>query len=193
MKIGIFGGTFDPPHNGHLHLAENISKEMCLDKIIVIPTFVAPHKTDKKTSSAEDRFKMCELCFKSDLFEISNIEINRGGKSYTVDTLTALREKYPDDKFFLIIGSDMLEYFSKWYRYEDILKLCTLCCVGRENKTLTLPDFFTNDNQVYLSSAKPLEMSSTFIRNAVKNSEDINDYLPENVAEYIKERKLYLD
>ncbi|MBQ6707693.1 MAG: nicotinate (nicotinamide) nucleotide adenylyltransferase [Clostridia bacterium] len=193
MKIGILGGTFDPPHNGHLHLANCIADELNLDKIIIIPAFAAPHKTDKKTSSAEDRFNMCKLCFNSDFFEVSDIEINRGGKSYTIDTLTALKEKYPDDDFYLIIGSDMLEYFSKWYRYEDILRLCTLCCVGRENKALSLPDFFTDKNQVYLSSAKPLEMSSTFIRNAVKNCTDIKGCLPENVAHYINERKLYLD
>ena len=193
MKIGIFGGTFDPPHNGHLHLAKSIADELNLDKIIVIPTFVAPHKTDRKTSFATDRFRMCELCFDSDFFEISDIEISRGGKSYTFDTLTSLKEKYPYDSFFLIIGSDMLECFSKWYRYEDILKLCTLCCVGRENRILTLPDFFTDDDQVYLSSATPLEMSSTFIRSAVKEDKNISNYLPQKVADYIKERKLYLD
>lgn len=193
MKIGIFGGTFDPPHNGHLHLAECISEELKLDKVIIIPTFVAPHKTDKKTSDAETRFDMCKLAFDSDLFEVSDIEISRGGKSYTYDTLTSLKEKYPDDSLFLIIGSDMLEYFSKWYRYKDILKLCTLCCVGRENKALALPDFFTDTDKVYLSSAKPLEMSSSLIRQAVVNHDIINDYLPKKVADYIKERKLYLD
>ena len=193
MKIGIFGGTFDPPHNGHLHLAECISDELKLDKIIVIPTFIAPHKTDKHTSDAGTRLEMCRLTFDSDLFEVSDIEISRGGKSYTFDTLTSLKEKYPDDSLFLIMGSDMLEYFSKWYRYEDILRLCTLCCVGRENKALTLPDFFTDADKVYLSSAKPLEMSSTFIRSAVREDENINDYLPQKVADYINERKLYLD
>ncbi len=193
MKIGVFGGTFDPPHNGHLHLAKSIADELNLDKIIVIPTFVAPHKTEYNSSDAASRFEMCNLAFDSDLYEVSDIEIKRGGKSYTYDTLTSLKEKHSNDSLFLIIGSDMLEYFSKWYRYKDILELCTLCCVGRENKELTLPDFFTNDDQVYLSSAKPIEMSSTFIRQAVADHADINDYLPQKVADYIKERKLYLD
>lgn len=193
MKIGIFGGTFDPPHNGHLHLAKCVADELSLDKIIVIPTFVAPHKIKCNSSDALTRLEMCRLAFDSDLYEVSDIEINRGGKSYTFDTLTSLRKIYPDDSIFLIMGSDMLEYFSKWYRYKDILELCTLCCVGRDNKSLTLPDFFTDADRVYLSSSEPLEMSSTFIRSAVKEEKNINDYLPKKVADYIKERKLYLD
>ena len=152
MNIAIFGGSFNPPHKAHLRLAEEFSKELCADKMLIIPTCAAPHKDSSKYASASDRLAMCRLLFPKDRFEVSELEINRQGKSYTIDTLVSLEKEYPGAKFYLIIGSDMLLSFHMWFRYEDILSKCTLCVMTRENdisvtqmrhyvnQTLRLPD-----------------------------------------------------
>lgn len=191
-NIGIFGGTFNPPHNGHLHLARIMFSELQLDKLIIIPGFQPPHKGNINVS-AEDRFNMCRLAFDCPNFEVSDIEIKRGGKSYTIDTVTQLKELYPDDNLFLIMSSDMLKIFNKWYRYKDILKLCTVCSSFRYDEPKIKPDFFLEEDRVYLSSAEPLILSSTQIRENVRNNIDVSDLVPKKVNEYINEKGFYRD
>lgn len=191
-NIGIFGGTFNPPHNGHLHLAQMMFNELQLDKLIIIPGFQPPHKENINVS-ADDRYNMCRLAFDYPKFEVSDIEIKRGGKSYTIDTVTQLKELYPDDNLFLIMSSDMLKIFNKWYRYMDILNLCTVCSSFRYDEPKIIPGFFEKTDRVYLSFSEPLVLSSTEIREKVKNNTDISSLVPRKVIDYINEKGFYRD
>ena len=149
--------------------------------------------------SAEERLKMCRLMFPNDKFTVSDLEIKREGKSYTIDTLKALCEEYPGAKFYLIIGSDMLLSFHRWYRYEDILKKCTLCVMTRES-SVTKGEMLwyagstlgLSEKDMVLSDAGAYEMSSTLIREKIAKKEDVSDCLTKEVEDYIKEKGLYL-
>ncbi|MGN1348004.1 MAG: nicotinate (nicotinamide) nucleotide adenylyltransferase [Acutalibacteraceae bacterium] len=199
MNIAIFGGSFNPPHKAHLRIAGEFFEKLSLDKMLIIPTFIAPHKDIKYYVSAEERLKMCRLMFPDDKFTVSDLEIKRQGKSYTIDTLEALSREYPGAKFYLIIGSDMLLSFHRWYRYEDILKKCTLCVMTREN-SVTKGEMLwyagstlgLSERDMVLSDAGAYEMSSTSIREKIAKKEDVSDCLTKEVEDYIKEKGLYL-
>lgn len=200
MRIGIYGGSFNPVHLGHKHLADTMCERLQLDKCIIMPAFVSPFKTDKKSSvTAQDRFRMCELTFSEEKYEVSALEIAKGETSYTVNTLTALKAQYPDDELFLIIGSDMLLSFDRWYRWQDILKLATLCAVSRcdEDPLQELEDFaeshLRKEGEVLILPFSPLVVSSTLLREKLKNGEDTSAFLHTDVKEYIKEHKLYTE
>ena len=200
MRIGIYGGSFNPVHLGHKHLADTMCEKLKLDKCIIMPAFVSPFKTDKKSSvTAQDRFRMCELAFSEEKYEVSALEIAKGETSYTVNTVTALKAQYPDDELFLIIGSDMLLSFNRWYRWQDILKLCTLCAVSRcdEDPLQALEDFaeshLRSEGNVCILPFAPLVVSSTLLREKLKNGEDTSAFLHTDVKEYIKEHKLYTE
>ena len=171
MRIGIFGGTFNPPHKGHKNLALNIKETAELDRIIIIPTYTPPHKEGKDLASGEHRIKMCEMMFSDDFFTVSDMEIRRQDKSYTYYTLLELKKSYPDDELFLIIGSDMLLSFHTWFRYEDILSMVTLCVATREYKVdySELLDYSRNvlglsENGIITADTEPYECSSTDVR-----------------------------
>lgn len=201
MKIGIYGGTFSPPHNGHVNAARMFAAAESLDKLLIIPTFIPPHKTETSAVPAEERLEMCRLAFTDDNFEISDIEVRRKGKSYTFDTLTELKEMYRSDDFYLLCGTDMLLSFEKWYRFADILSMCTVVCMRREEnaetgvklaeKIVELKEQCAAD--VRLIDAPPLEVSSTEIREKLSRGENVNDLLPTDVYRYIKEKGLYLN
>lgn len=201
MKIGIYGGTFSPPHNGHVNAARMFAAAESLDKLLIIPTFIPPHKTETSAVPAEERLEMCRLAFTDDNFEVSDIEVRRKGKSYTFDTLTELKEMYRSDDFYLLCGTDMLLSFEKWYRFADILSMCTVVCMRREEnaetgvklaeKIVELKEQCAAD--VRLIDAPPLEVSSTEIREKLSRGENVNDLLPTDVYRYIKEKGLYLN
>lgn len=199
-RIGIFGGTFNPPHKAHRYLAKEMKRCAELDKIIIIPTFVPPHKQTTQLQSGSDRLEMCKRNFFESYFEISDIEIIRQGKSYTVDTLETLRKKYPNDELFLIIGSDMLLSFHQWYRYQDILSLATLCVASREDDVNlgmlveyaeTTLGKSREKGEIIISKIPPVELSSTLIRKKIADGADVSDLLCAEVFNYIKEKGLY--
>ena len=200
MKIGIYGGTFSPPHIGHVGAAKEFVRALELDKLLVIPTFIPPHKTESERIAPKARAQMCEIAFGELGAEISDIEISRGGKSYTVDTLHALREKYPDDEFFLLCGTDMILTFDGWYRFEDILSEATLVYVRRENDPDTERaigekiSLFKEQFGARIRHITPrtVELSSSEIRARIKKREDVSHLLPEGIAEFIKDNKLYV-
>ena len=119
-KIAIYGGSFDPPHKGHKLLAENLAKICGVGKVIIIPTALSPFK-NSSSATAEDRLNMCRLFFKEDLFSISDIEIKRGGKSYTVDTLRHIKAENPDAELFLFMGDDIVFSFYKFIMISKII------------------------------------------------------------------------
>lgn len=189
MAIGIFGGTFNPPHLGHLRLCEAFATQMHLERVLVIPTFTPPHKTAPDLASCEDRLAMCRRMFAADSrFCVTDMEIERGGKSYTVETLEALHRQYPDEALVLLVGSDMLESFDTWYRSADILRLCTLCAAPRQ-QGLSL----TSDKATLLRDFSPIEISSTALREKVRLGEDVRAWVGSDVADYIRAHSLYAD
>lgn len=196
MKTGIFGGSFDPPHVGHLRLAESAFASLGLDRLIVIPAYVSPEKTGP--AAAEHRLAMCRLTF-GGFFTVSDIEMRRGGRSYTFDTVTALGEQYPEDEFFLIVGADQLLNFDTWYRYEDVLKRVTLCAAVREkNGCREALDAFARkklspSGRAVTFSHDPVEISSTEIRRRVREGADVSAWLTEETAQYIRTKGLYRD
>ncbi len=201
MKIGIYGGTFSPPHNGHVNAARMFAAAESLDKLLIIPTFIPPHKTETSAVPAEERLEMCYLAFTDEKFEVSDIEVRRKGKSYTFDTLTELKEMYRSDDFYLLCGTDMLLSFEKWYRFADILSMCTVVCMRREEnaemgvklaeKIVELKEQCAAD--VRLIDAPPLEVSSTEIREKLSCGENVDNLLPTDVYRYIKKKGLYLN
>ena len=194
-KIAIYGGSFDPPHKGHKLLAENLASVCGAEKVIIIPTALSPFK-NSSSATAEDRLDMCKLFFKEDLFQISDIEIKRGGKSYTVDTLTQIKEENPEAELFLFMGDDMLLSFDKWYCYQEILRLATIVCACRtENleELQNMKNFVKNvlnaEERVIICESVPFEISSTEIRSSLKDG--VNKGLSEEIYNYIAAKGLY--
>lgn len=199
MRIGIFGGAFNPVHNGHLNLAKGFKDILSLDKIIFIPTSVPPHKSSVGLAPQCDRFNMLALAVESeDSFEVSDIEFKRQGKSYTVDTIKELKEIYNNDTFFLIIGADQFLTFHKWYKYKEILDMVTICTSAREdeNERVRMLDYADNldgldMNRFFLSPYPVMKLSSSMVREKIKNGEDVSSLVPAKVLDYIIEKGLY--
>lgn len=199
IRTGIFGGAFNPVHNGHLALAESCMSGAGLDRIIFIPTANPPHKKDEQFVSKQDRFNMLSLAVGDAAgYEISDIEFRRKGKSYTYDTLCVLKNMYPDDDFFLIIGADQFLSFECWYRYRDILSLACICTAARENeeekeKIISYASSLDGLDRAsfYLSGADVVKVSSHEIRDRISSGADVTDLLPRQVYNYIAERGLY--
>ena len=192
IKTGIFGGAFNPVHKGHVRLAEEAVKQLKLKRLLVIPTFDSPHK-ETKLLPFEDRAEMCRRAFGHIKgVEISDIEVQLGGKSFTINTIRELKSRYPDEQFFLLIGGDMLFSFDKWYKYESILKEAKVCAVARDNDSFVdMMEFANEMGRVKVLPTKAIEVSSTEIREKAAKGEDITELVPESVAEYICEKKLY--
>ena len=200
QRIGIFGGTFNPVHSGHLRIVNGFQNALGFDKILVIPTYIPPHKTSSDLASSEDRLEMCRLAFTDPVFEVCDIEINRGGKSFTYDTLLQLKEIYKDAEFSLIIGSDMFLSFHEWHRAEDILEMCSVCATVREdNENISdleeyAKKYFPKQAErlrMVLIDFDPLEVSSTQLRQMLSKGQDVSHLVPKAVLEYIKQRGLY--
>ncbi|MCU0406002.1 MAG: nicotinate-nucleotide adenylyltransferase [Ignavibacteriaceae bacterium] len=190
-KVGIFGGTFDPIHLGHLITAQSVKEIRDLDKIIFIPAYISPHKTDAKPSSPEDRLKMIKLAVDSiPFFDYSDIEIKKGGVSYTVDTLRELNKKY--DKLEFIIGYDNIFTFHTWKEPDEILKLAKIIVLKRKSSH---PPQFEDKyyHQAVFVQTRGIEISATDIRERVKNGLPINFLVPPKVMEYIYNHKLYTE
>ncbi|MBQ8575462.1 MAG: nicotinate (nicotinamide) nucleotide adenylyltransferase [Clostridia bacterium] len=200
MRIGIFGGTFDPPHAGHKKYADEFKEKLSLDKLLVIPTATPPHKSNEQTADSSDRLNMLKILFDGDSrSEVSDMEIARGGKSYTYETVTLLREQYPDDELIFLLGSDMLLSFHRWLNPDTILEKVKICAVTRsgeideENLSGYIDEYFPDKKDRFIiCEFEPIELSSTEIRNAIKNGLSVDGLLDEQVLKYIKEKELYL-
>jgi nicotinate-nucleotide adenylyltransferase len=189
-RIGIMGGTFDPIHITHLHMAEVVKEECSLDEVWFMPARTPPHKQRSEISSEEDRITMVKEAIRSvPYFQLLLIEFEREGPSYTVDTMKLLKERHPAFIFHFIIGADMVEYLPKWDRIEELTKLVTFIGVGR-------PEWEVNQDHAYSSHVTKVEMipsyiSSTSIRRRKKDGKSIRFLVPEDVYRYIEEKHLY--
>lgn len=199
MRIGIYGGAFNPIHNGHLHLAQWFLENQPLDKVIFVPTADPPHKSGKEFASKEDRLAMLSEAIKGKKeFEISDIEFQRGGKSYTYYTVCDMKRLYPGASLFLIVGSDQFLDFDKWYRADDILSMVTLLAGARMDdteyrkmeKVKESMDIFKG-REVFVANLPVLPMSSDQIREKIKKGVSAKQYLPAGVWEYIDRKGLY--
>lgn len=197
-RIGILGGTFNPIHNGHVNMALGFLKRLELDRVILIPVWSPPHKSAHEIVPAYDRLEMCRLaCLCNEKLTVSDIEIRREGKSYTVDTLHQLKKIMPRSRFFLITGADMFITLDEWKDYREIMKLAALCaCSRKEGELLGLRDCarkFESEcgAECHIEDFQVTDVSSTQVRNLLRNGADVSDLLPEPVLDYIKEKGLY--
>ena len=199
-RVGIYGGTFAPIHNGHVRAAKAFMEQMKLDYLLVIPAYLPPHKQIDAADDPAVRLRMCELAFKdTDGVVVSDMEIARGGKSFTYYTLKELER--PDTRLFFLCGTDMVLTFDTWYRFEDIFKMCYPVYVRRENDPIITERIvakITEYREKYgvmfrKIMTEPFEISSTDIRKAVREGRDISALVPREVEEFIKENGLYLE
>ncbi len=195
MRVGIYGGTFNPPHNGHKKLAYEFTGRLSLDLLIIVPDKIPPHKQSDFLASGEDRLNMCRLCFNNPDTIVSDIELKRDSESYTVITLSELKKMYPDDDLYFLMGSDMLLSFHQWKEPEKILDYAVICAADRnDGKTECLYEYINNyfpdrKDRFVIMNFTPIDISSTDIR---KNIGNYSDVLPESVSRYIAERGIYI-
>lgn len=187
MKIGILGGTFNPIHIGHLILAEEAREKLGFDRIVFVPTNIAPHKDNLDIVSARDRFKMVKLAIKANkFFSVSDIEIKREGRSYTIDTLKELKSAYLNDELYFIIGSDLLKYLDDWKDLKEIIKMVSFIAATR-------PGYPLEKIPSYISTVpiRAVDISGFEIRKAIKENKSFRYLVPEAVFDYINEKGLY--
>jgi len=190
-RIGILGGTFDPPHFGHLVLAQEISEKLKLNRVIFIPSAVPPHKTENEVSSAKHRFEMIKLAIKGNkLFSVSDIELKREGPSYTVNTIKELKKIYAKAELFFLTGSDILEEILSWKDPQEIYRSIKIVIGLRPGFDEIDPNNqFAQKSQIIEITS--LDISSTLIKDKIKKGESIRYLVPRKVEEYIRKKKLY--
>lgn len=198
QKIAMLGGSFNPIHNGHIYIAQQFAEKLSLCKVLFIPTYIAPHKESKDLASAHHRLKMCEIAAKANpIFEASNIEIKRGGKSYTVDTLNKLKSLYPNSQLYLLCGADMFTSLHQWKNYSEIIKLAVICSIPRDEQGFDELSQYAkklekDGAQTFLLNTPKKIISSTHIRSLIKQGREINSLVPLEVMNYIKNNSLYM-
>lgn len=196
-RLGVYGGSFNPIHKGHIELARLFMDRLNFDKLLLIPTAIPPHKVCENMASGTDRFNMCSLASKNiEGIEVSDIEINRQGKSYTIDTLKSICEIYQNFEIYLLMGADMFLCFDTWKEYKEILKIAVLCTVPRNNDNVEIlkkyADYLNSQGGKTIVLEQMLtQVSSTQIRDMLKLNKDVDNLLSKEVFQYIKDKHLY--
>lgn len=203
MKIGIFGGTFNPPHKGHKRLIDSFANEIGFDKVLIIPDKRPVHKICEDLALDSDRLELCKRTFTNKNYEINTIEIDRQSDSYMIFTVNELKTLYPDAELYLVIGSDMFLSFHKWYKYREIFKSCTLCVASRSDKDTinklrsyafsVLKTYMPSNvcDKIIILPVEPLVISSTELRQKIADGENMDSCLTDEAYEFIKQRGLY--
>jgi nicotinate-nucleotide adenylyltransferase len=198
-RIGIMGGTYNPIHLGHIHAALKSKKHLKLDKLFIIPAATPPHKEFLRDIPDKDRLESVRLAFKRRKnVEVSDLELMREGKSYSIDTVLHFRKAFPHSEIFLIIGTDMFLTFEQWHRFTELFENVTLTVIPRSKNELgKLKAHAKHLHQLYsakirILNLKPFDISSTYLRQSLKDREDVSEYLEPAVYSYILERGLYL-
>lgn len=198
MRLGIFGGTFDPIHLGHLLTAEAVLERLSLDKVIFIPAQIPPHKRDKIITPPEKRLKMAKLAAAyNENFIVSDIELKREGPSYSVDTISELKNIYTQAEFFFIIGSDAINDIATWHEAKRLIASCNFAAATRAGEPLNrkyLREYFGEIAHINIMEVKTpqIDISSTDIRRRIGEGKNISYMVTKEVAEYIKREGLYL-
>ena len=199
MKIGLFGGTFDPIHTAHIDTALAFADALSLDRVILMPTGVPPHKLKARAASAEHRLAMCRLAASEHpIFTVSDMEIRRRGASFTADTLIELDREMPNNEWYLITGADMFVTLGSWYRFDEIARRAVLCSTPRPPIGQDEMDRYAHELECRGATCLVLPLidsaiSSTDIRTRLDQGQPIDDLVPPTVAEYIADHQLYKD
>ncbi|CAM3081420.1 nicotinate-nucleotide adenylyltransferase [Lactiplantibacillus plajomi] len=185
-RVGILGGTFNPPHLGHLIMGQQVGDQLGLDEVRFMPDAQPPHVDEKTAIAASDRVNMVQAAIVDNpLFRLETAEIKRGGKSYTFDTMKVLKAAHPDTQYYFIIGGDMVDYLHTWYRIDDLLKLVTFVGIKRTGYPTT------SQYPVIWVDAPLIDISSTQIRKKISHGHTVRYLVPDAVAAYIEEHHLY--
>jgi len=200
-RVGILGGTFDPIHIGHLIIAEQIREEFQLDKVIFIPSGNPPHKKLQTVTDAEHRYNMvCEALKGNPYFEVSRIEIDRKGYTYTIDTLNDLKEQNQENAhMYYIIGADVLYDLLTWKDYTKVFEVCEFIAAlrpGKDRDGFRERIRYLEKNfsaKIHEADISLIEVSSTMVRERVKQNRSVKYLVPEAVEDYIKRNRLYRD
>jgi nicotinate-nucleotide adenylyltransferase len=183
MRIGIYGGTFDPVHHGHLILAKQALEEFKLDRLVFVPAAESPFKIHNHTTPPADRLAMLQLAIASEnRLSVDPIEIERGGISYSIDTVKMFRSRDPGAELFFLVGEDNAYRLTEWHRFEELKKLVYFVVLSRSEEF---------QSPEYPVVQRRIEISSTEIRNRVANQESITYLVPESVKCYIEQQQLY--
>jgi len=189
-RIGIFGGTFDPPHKGHIAIAEKAMEQFSLDRIYFIPAYLPPHKPNRDFITAKQRLTMVKLAFGGHKnFRISTVELQRRGISYTIDTLKTFKRRFPNADLILIIGADNLAQFQSWKSPKQILRLAALAVYKRRGFNASLKNRSIAFQPI---KGKLLQVSSTKIRNKLEKRMGVSKLITKQIERYIKKHSLYL-
>jgi len=199
VRIGILGGTFNPPHLGHLVCAQEAYLQLHLDRVMVIPAWIPPHKPVEDEPGADHRLELCRLAFQRDesRFAVSDLEIRREGTSYTVDTLQELHSREPDSELYLIVGADIAAGLPKWRDPERVLSLATLAVAqrpgtGPEAVERALGELNGAERARFFDMPE-IGISSTMLRNRVREGQPIRYLTTDAVGGYIARHNLYRD
>jgi nicotinate-nucleotide adenylyltransferase len=183
MKIAIYGGTFDPIHHGHLILARQAMEELELDLVTFVPAAESPFKPNHQGAPALHRLQMVRLATQNEPgFAVDALEIERGGTSFSIDTVLAIGKKFPDAELFFLVGEDNADHLAEWHRFEELDRLVRFIVLSRTDKRLP---------KRYPAIRRHFEISATEIRNRVANRQSITYLVPEVVLGYIRDHNLY--
>jgi nicotinate-nucleotide adenylyltransferase len=195
VRLAIFGGSFDPPHVGHLLAAGDACEQLPVDRVVFIPAATQPLKAGRASATAEQRLAMVRLLVANDArFEVSAVEVERGGVSFTVDTVSHFADRYPAAERFLLLGADVLETFGQWREPDRILQLARPVLLerqpGAERDARSLPSALQGAGVVRLPTRR-IDVSSTEIRERVRLGKPVRGFVTEDVAAFIARDGLY--
>jgi nicotinate-nucleotide adenylyltransferase len=192
VRLGIFGGSFDPPHIGHLLVAVDAFESLSLDKLFFVPAAVQPLKVGMASAAAHQRLAMVRLLVGADQrFAVDSVEIDRAGLSYTVDTLETFAQRFPNAERFFLIGEDAMTAFEAWRDPEQILKLAKLAILRRQGSGAEGGDGMSLPAGTIALPTRLVDVSSTEIRERIRKGKSIRGFVPESVAAFIETERLY--
>jgi nicotinate-nucleotide adenylyltransferase len=197
-RLAVFGGSFNPVHNGHIYLIDRIDEKLSFDRIFVVPSKIPPHKSAFEMANEYHRLNLCRLSFENNKKVIvSDFEISNAGKSYTVFTIRHFKKQFPKAELFLVVGSDMLLSFHEWFMCDEILSMCTIAAASRcDADSVKIAAYSEKISRLggscEIIPVKPLEISSTEIRRRISAGEDTACFMPEKAVQYIKANNLYI-
>lgn len=200
IKIGLFGGSFNPIHLGHLEAANIINKKLKLDKLFFIPNFISPHKINNQIASVKDRLEMINLAIKEfNNFKISEYEVNNKNISYSIDTINYYRLLYPTAELYFLTGSDIIRKLESWYKINEIFEKCTFVIFTRPEfesiNDLIRVSALRNDHKISLLknkiNLKTNNISSSNVRLNIHNGKNIKKFVPYDVYKYIIDKNMY--
>jgi nicotinate-nucleotide adenylyltransferase len=189
VRIGLLGGSFDPPHTGHLLAASDAFEALALDRLLFVPASTQPLKAGRASATPEQRMAMARLLAGDDpRFGVDPVEVDRGGLSYTVDTLTTLADRWPSAELVWLVGADVPRSFAKWRSPDRIVQLATVVVLQRAGEA---PDLASMPGRPRCLTTRRIDVSSTEIRERVRQGKSIRGFVPDAVAAYIQAERLY--